>query len=527
LLIDLWCKATNDNLPIHEEKSRGVYVKGLLEVYVSCVSEVYEVMRRGQSARVVAYTQMNAESSRSHSIFVLTINQKNVADGSNRSGKLYLVDLAGSEKVGKTGASGQTLEEAKKINKSLTALGMVINSLTDGKSTHVPYRDSKLTRILQESLGGNSRTTLIINASPSSFNESETLSTLRFGMRAKSIKNKAKINQELSALELKALLRRVEQQSLTFKDYIELLEGEVAKWRSGTPVPPENHVSYDRYLAGELGGVPRSPVQVLPIMNEPNLSSTCTNPSPPQSSFLSKDSHARASTPALVDDEREEFLKRENELMDELSKKETDLEHQRVYTKSLSDELDLLRKREADIFEENKEISAELHHTKVQLEKQTFATTEAEIAVESLKDQCDDLKSQNRELSGRLLDAEKSMKISEEGEKERKKAEKMVHLMSQLDPALSVSEREQKLRSDLQALLGDPSGKCFTRGLATNNGDEKQDSEMEMTRKQLETMSSQFYHLSTENEILVRRKRELESMVSALEAENEALLGMY
>lgn len=111
---------------------------------------------------------MNAESSRSHSIFVIGIHQRNVETGSQKSGNLFLVDLAGSEKVGKTGATGQTLEEAKKINKSLSALGMVINSLTDGKvcpnlcllvsmvltvqSTHVPYRDSKLTRILQGEL---------------------------------------------------------------------------------------------------------------------------------------------------------------------------------------------------------------------------------------------------------------------------------------------------------------------------------------------------------------------------------------
>ena len=95
------------------------------------------------------------------------------------------MDLAGSEKVGKTGASGQTLDEAKNINKSLTSLGLVINTLTDGKSTHIPYRDSKLTRVLQESLGGNSKTCLIITCSPSSFNEAETISTLRFGKRAK------------------------------------------------------------------------------------------------------------------------------------------------------------------------------------------------------------------------------------------------------------------------------------------------------------------------------------------------------
>ncbi len=157
----------NDNLPVHEDRTRGVYVKGLLEIYVASVQEVYEVMRRGGTARAVAATNMNQESSRSHSIFVVTVTQKNVETGSAKSGQLFLVDLAGSEKVGKTGASGQTLEEAKKINKSLSALGMVINSLTDGRSTHIPYRDSKLTRILQESLGGNSRTTLIINCSPS------------------------------------------------------------------------------------------------------------------------------------------------------------------------------------------------------------------------------------------------------------------------------------------------------------------------------------------------------------------------
>ncbi|RCH83326.1 hypothetical protein CU098_007812, partial [Rhizopus stolonifer] len=112
----------NDNLAIHEDKTRGVYVKDLYEIYVANRDEVYKAMKNGSSNRVVAYTNMNAESSRSHSIVVITITQKNLDTGAAKSGKLYLVDLAGSEKVGKTGASGQTLEEAKKINKSLTAL---------------------------------------------------------------------------------------------------------------------------------------------------------------------------------------------------------------------------------------------------------------------------------------------------------------------------------------------------------------------------------------------------------------------
>jgi kinesin family member 5 len=127
-----------------------------------------------------------------------------------KSGKLVLVDLAGSEMVRKTGASGQQLEEAKTINKSLSALGQVIYALTDDKATHVPYRDSKLTRVLQDSLGGNSKTVLIVVVSPSSFNASETVSTLRFGMRAKSIENKVKINATRTVEELEALLVRAE-----------------------------------------------------------------------------------------------------------------------------------------------------------------------------------------------------------------------------------------------------------------------------------------------------------------------------
>lgn len=119
--------------------------------------------------------------------------------------------MAGSEKISKTGATGKTLNEAKKINKSLSTLGLVINSLTDGKSKHIPYRDSKLTRILQESLGGNSKTCLIITCSPSVYNEAETISTLRFGQSAKKIKNKPKINKEYSIAELKHLLDEAEK----------------------------------------------------------------------------------------------------------------------------------------------------------------------------------------------------------------------------------------------------------------------------------------------------------------------------
>lgn len=163
---------------------------------------------------------MNAESSRSHSIFILTITQNNLEDLSQKTGKLYLVDLAGSEKISKTGASGTTLEEAKTINKSLTSLGMVIYALTDKKTQHIPYRDSKLTRILTESLGGNSKTCLIITCSPHPFNDQETLSTMRFGSRARCIKNTPKVNREYTVPELKKLLDTAQNECEYLKDRI-------------------------------------------------------------------------------------------------------------------------------------------------------------------------------------------------------------------------------------------------------------------------------------------------------------------
>mmetsp|Transcript_49450 Transcript_49450/g.115632 ORF Transcript_49450/g.115632 Transcript_49450/m.115632 type:complete len:672 (-) Transcript_49450:83-2098(-) len=200
-----------DNLKIHEDKVRGIFVGDVTETYVQNEAEIFEAMQVGQYNRSTAETDMNAHSSRSHLVFMLTVEQKNLHDGSLKVGKLHMVDLAGSEKVGKTGAVGDRLDEAKSINKSLSALGNVINALTDKQKSHVPYRDSKLTRMLQESLGGNSKTSLIITVSPSTYNEHETISTLRFGQRAKMIKNVVKVNMERSVAELKFLLEKKEQ----------------------------------------------------------------------------------------------------------------------------------------------------------------------------------------------------------------------------------------------------------------------------------------------------------------------------
>lgn len=212
------------NLNIREDKTKGIYIEQLSEHYVGSEDEVLELMQIGSENRAQASTNMNEHSSRSHSLFIITIHQVNNKDFNAKTGKLYLVDLAGSEKISKTGATGLTLEEAKTINKSLHTLGMVINSLTDGRSTHIPYRESKLTRILQESLGGNSKTCLIITCSPSVYNESETLSTLRFGNRAKNIKNKPKINKEITTKELQLVIEKLEKELHWAKRRINMLE---------------------------------------------------------------------------------------------------------------------------------------------------------------------------------------------------------------------------------------------------------------------------------------------------------------
>ena len=189
---------------------KGGIIQDCTEQYVSSKKEMQELMQVGTNNRQVAATGMNDKSSRSHSMFVLSIIKKDKADDSSKTGRLYLVDLAGSESVQKTGCVGLQFEEAKMINKSLSALGNVIKALTESGS-HIPYRDSKLTRLLEESLGGNSLTVLIITCSMSSYNAAETLSTLRFGSRAKKIKNKPTVNVERSPKKLMLLLDEAEE----------------------------------------------------------------------------------------------------------------------------------------------------------------------------------------------------------------------------------------------------------------------------------------------------------------------------
>eukprot|EP00210_Caulerpa_lentillifera_P006284 g6003.t1 len=225
---DLLDKTQKCKLELKESKDRGVYVKNLRSVAVETLPDMDKVLKIGSKNRSVGETLMNKDSSRSHSIFsiiVETSTPDEVDSGKGnadriRVGKLHLVDLAGSERQSKTGSTGNQLKEATNINLSLSALGNVISALVDrqGQGGHIPYRDSKLTRLLQDSLGGNTKTLMIANIGPADYNYEETLSTLRYANRAKNIKNKPRVNEDPKD----ALIREFQEKITSLKAQLEV-----------------------------------------------------------------------------------------------------------------------------------------------------------------------------------------------------------------------------------------------------------------------------------------------------------------
>ncbi|TRZ25460.1 hypothetical protein HGM15179_001519 [Zosterops borbonicus] len=221
---------------------RGVIIKGLEEVTVHNKNQVYQILERGAAKRTTAATYMNAYSSRSHSVFSITIHMKETTvDGEElvKIGKLNLVDLAGSENIGRSGAVDKRAREAGNINQSLLTLGRVITALVE-RTPHIPYRESKLTRILQDSLGGRTKTSIIATISPASVNLEETLSTLEYAHRAKNIMNKPEVNQKLTK---KALIKE-------YTEEIERLKRDLAAAREKNGI----YISVENYeaLSGKL-----------------------------------------------------------------------------------------------------------------------------------------------------------------------------------------------------------------------------------------------------------------------------------
>eukprot|EP00041_Stephanoeca_diplocostata_P025141 m.651651 g.651651 ORF g.651651 m.651651 type:complete len:947 (+) comp22679_c0_seq3:196-3036(+) len=378
---DLLCDG-NDNLQIHENRERGVYIRHATELYMQSPEEVLEVMRAGAERRSTAGTNMNERSSRSHAVVLLELTQNDVEKGGSKTGKLYLVDLAGSEKVSKTGADGDVLMEAKNINKSLSALGLVIMTLTDGDSrAHIPYRDSKLTRILQESLGGNSRTTIIICCSPSSWNEQESLSSLQFGKRAKKIKNFAKVNVQYSAEELQRQLEEAKKEIAKLVSRLNEYEKELMIWRDGGTVSEAERATLaasGNIQTGEdeSGGGVTVGANGLPVK-------------------------ASAEVAALADEERESFMQRESELLDLLDDKDEEIRQLEREVSNLGEDHVTITKLAGENLSQKEQITAyELQIEQLQadndgfeenLEEMVRANESLDLEIERITNERDEL----------------------------------------------------------------------------------------------------------------------------------------
>lgn len=207
-----------EKLDLKEKPGEGFYVKDLSTHDTKSAKECLSLLDFGSKNRKKGETMMNKDSSRSHSIFSIVVETSVTLENGKqmiKSGKLNLVDLAGSERSSKTKVTGIMLEESKKINLSLTCLGKVISSLVQG-SKHIPYRDSKLTKLLNDSLGGNSKTLMIANVGPAFKNYDETLNTLRYANQAKNIKNKPKINEDPKDAKLK----EIQDEITKLKEYL-------------------------------------------------------------------------------------------------------------------------------------------------------------------------------------------------------------------------------------------------------------------------------------------------------------------
>uniref|UniRef100_A0A672LB78 Kinesin motor domain-containing protein n=1 Tax=Sinocyclocheilus grahami TaxID=75366 RepID=A0A672LB78_SINGR len=236
---DMEARKQKSNVKIHEDANGGIYTVGVTTRTVSSEAEMMQCLRLGALSRTTASTQMNVQSSRSHAIFTIHLCQVRVCASDNEAelppdlappspllphtltAKFHFVDLAGSERLKRTGATGDRAKEGISINCGLLALGNVISALGDRskRSTHVPYRDSKLTRLLQDSLGGNSQTVMIACISPSDRDFMETLNTLKYANRARNIKNKVMVNQDRASQQISALRTEIARLQMELMEY--------------------------------------------------------------------------------------------------------------------------------------------------------------------------------------------------------------------------------------------------------------------------------------------------------------------
>ncbi|XP_044072604.1 kinesin heavy chain isoform X1 [Siniperca chuatsi] len=407
---------TKTNLSVHEDKHRVPYVKGCTERFVTSPEEVMDVIDEGKANRHVAVTNMNEHSSRSHSIFLINIKQEHVETEQKLCGKLYLVDLAGSEKVSKTGAEGAVLDEAKNINKSLSALGNVISALAEGTKSHVPYRDSKMTRILQDSLGGNCRTTMFICCSPSSYNDAETKSTLMFGQRAKTIRNTVSVNLELTAEQWKKKYEKEKEKNRSMKETVQRLEAELNCWRKGEDVVVLEHLS---------PGSEDAPL--VPPKSEEPLLDICSPCSPC--------SVASSIVVHISEEERQKYEEEIRKLYKQLDDKDDEINHQSQMVEKLKEQMldqeELLASSRGD----SEKVQSELGRLQTENESAKAEVKEVLQALEELAVNYDqkNLEVEEKSVQNKLLAEEL--------------AKKMAHLMAleaELSRIQQVSSHQRK-----------------------------------------------------------------------------------
>ncbi|XP_041261542.1 kinesin-like protein KIF3C [Onychostruthus taczanowskii] len=305
---DLLAKDQSKKLELKENPETGVYIKDLSSFVTKNVKEIEHVMNLGSQTRSVGSTNMNEHSSRSHAIFLITIECSETGpDGEEhiRVGKLNLVDLAGSERQNKMGAQGERPKEASKINLSLSALGNVISALVDGRSTHIPYRDSKLTRLLQDSLGGNAKTIMVATLGPASHSYDESLSTLRFANRAKNIKNKPRVNEDPKD----TLLREFQEEIVRLKAQLEKrgMLGKKRRRSSRRKKAMDGEGTVDNEGEDE---------------NEDGLEKTMENYLKEQKERLEEEKAAIQDDHSLVSEEKQKLLQEKEKMIEDLRKEQ-------------------------------------------------------------------------------------------------------------------------------------------------------------------------------------------------------------
>uniref|UniRef100_A0A8C0BR26 Kinesin family member 4A n=1 Tax=Buteo japonicus TaxID=224669 RepID=A0A8C0BR26_9AVES len=490
-ILDLLCPSRERSSPIsiREDPKEGIKIVGLTERNVTCAQDTVSCLEQGNNSRTVASTAMNSQSSRSHAIFTICIDQKKKNDkNSSFHSKLHLVDLAGSERQKKTKAEGDRLKEGININRGLLCLGNVISALGDEnkKGGFVPYRDSKLTRLLQDSLGGNSHTLMIACVSPADSNLEETLNTLRYADRARKIKNKPIVNLDPQAAELHHLKQQVQQ-----------LQVLLLQAHGGTlPV-----------------SINMAPSENLQSLMEKNQSLTEEN-----QKLIQGLSEAAGQTAQML--ERIILTEQENEKMN------AKLEQLQQHAACKLDLQKLVETVEDEELKENVEVIRDLQQVLAQLQNESVATMEAaaemansEQDATDTKRSLDDFTTQHAlrqaQLSKELLELNKALALKEA------LAKKMTQNDSQLEPIQSKYQTDiRDLELEVSSLQKEKEELILALHMAKK--DVNQAKLSERRRKRLQELEGQISELKkklNEQSKLLKLKESTERTVSKLNQE--------